>query len=247
MNFANHLAERVKKTSNNSESKFLKTINATKDIEIQIGVSKQVNTLLPNQLPIVKSDNRTVEEQIKSLTSKINKLKQSQLQSKDNSSTIEAINQQISTLVTNHASTDQTPRVGLVINEKLNFKIEKLKTNKLQLQKVIKSGKVVTKAFFTTIDESMFIEGYVPPELSLEYVEPKQEILIPIKAELVNTIIYHTNIDEMYGYHVLEQNNIINESLANKKSLMAKSANIWTGWKNKMGMNSFSLREVKRR
>jgi hypothetical protein len=242
MNFANNLAERIKKTSQNAETKQLKTINATKDIEIQIGVNKN-NTKSEAKKPL---DSRTVEEQIKSLTNKINKLKESKLPNLATQSKIEVINEEISEIVTNLANTDTTPKVGLVINEKLNFKIEKLKTNKLQLQKVIKTSKVVTKAFFTTIDESMFDPNFVAPNLKLGFIEPKQEILIPIKSELVNTIIYHTQVDEMYGYHVLEQNNIIRESITDKKNMLAKTANIWTNWKGKMGMDSFSLKEIKR-
>jgi hypothetical protein len=242
MNFANNLAERIKKSSQKVETKQLKTINATKDIEIQIGVNKNF-TLTETKKSL---DSRTVEEQIKSLTNKINKLKQSQLFNQATQSKIEVINEEISEIVTNLSNTDMTPKVGLVINEKLNFKIEKLKTNKLQLKKVIKTSKIVTKAFFTTIDESMFDPNYVAPNLELGLNPPKQEILIPIKSEMVNTIIYHTQVDEMYGYHVLEQNNIIRDSINTKKNMLAKTANLWTNWKGKLGMDSFSLKEIKR-
>ena len=250
MNFANKLAQRVKKTSPKEQTKTLKPLNVTRDIELQIGGNKKVLQNETNLLPNLKADSRTLEEQIQSLTSKINKLKQIPIKSEDQDVKIEAISQEISTLVSNFPDKNPIPRTGLVINEKLNFKIEKLKTNKFQLQKVIKKSKVVTKAFFTTIDESMFDANYVAPNFELQVspiFEPIVEILVPIKSELVNTIIYHTKNDEIYGYHVLEQNNIMSDHAKNKKSILSQSANIWTDIKVKMGMDSFSLKVIEKK
>ena len=250
MNFANNLAKRVKKTSPKEQTKTLKPLNITRDIELQIGGNKKVLQNETNLLPNLKTDSRTLEEQIQSLTFKINKLKQIPIKSEDQDVKIEAISQEISTLVSNFPDKNPIPRSGLVINEKLNFKIEKLKTNKFQLQKVIKKSKVVTTAFFTTIDESMFDANYVAPNFELQVLpifEPIVEILVPIKSELVNTIIYHTKNDEIYGYHVLEQNNIMSDHAKNKKSILSQSANIWTDIKIKMGMDSFSLKVIEKK
>ncbi len=251
MNFANNLAQRVKKTSQIAKTKTLKRINPPQNLELKLEANSEASTQgeqsHAKKSSKQKQNTKTVEEQIKSLTTKINKLKQSQTQSSENISTINTINQEISGIVSNIAQNEFVPSSSLIINQKLNFKIEKLKTNKLQLQKVIKTSKVATKAFFTTIDESMFIKDYIAPDYNLTTLDPIIEILIPITSELVNTVVYHNSNDELYGYHVLEQNNIISNSKSNKKTLMLKSADLWSELKKNMGMSTFSLKEVKQK
>jgi uncharacterized coiled-coil protein SlyX len=160
------------------------------------------------------------EERITFLNQQIKVLK---LSTKEEREQIETIQNEINSLVTKLKELDNTKELIKLDNLNIiSLKIDKLKLNKYNLQTLFKYIQLYSIAFFTTVDKA----------------EEVQEL--KIHSVIEDETVYISQNTDLYSLHLLEQNNIIADSVNNKK--WKSIINIaWNKFKNTIGLGEFSL------
>jgi hypothetical protein len=232
-NLTENLADKLLSKDACSQLK-LKKIDITK----QLKNFTQVENIKENGLDFLGKSNLNIEQKIKALQMK--KFSQKE---------------EIESLINNIRT-----RNSIILDDSeerlinLNYKIQQLKDDKVNLQSIIKLFKstlaIYSIAFFTTIKSA---EELNQNGQSIEH-EEKQLIdsnnLSLIISQIDDNIVYlpvQSGLDnDLYNHHLLEQNNFFYDNLDSSKNIypntiQVKTQNIWLKFKSNFGLEKFSL------